>query len=165
MWTDQFPAGYASRFRLASRSRQLLSRGNDMPVWALADVRQEPQCLLVSWSVFEVQLVRDGPVTRHVVGELGYGGEGRVSSAVREFDPARACFLTNSGRLYQVTGALGPGVEADYVWQSWLQRNPSFIEPNEVTSEVSQAIADAAGVASYSELRRQRLSRKSNLPR
>jgi hypothetical protein len=56
-----------------------------MPVWINPSIDDAPTYTLVSWAVFEVQLGHAAPVTRHIVGEICYGGEGKVSSPVIEF--------------------------------------------------------------------------------
>mgnify|MGYP001627185087 CR=1 FL=1 len=125
-----------------------------MTVWANPSITDVPAFTLVSWAVYEVQLGPDAPVTRHVVGEVGYGGEGQVSSPIVAFDPATARFLTRSGRVYRVTAACGNlGVQGDYVWARWLANWRSHVPPRDVTAEVAQEIAKAHGELSYRELR------------
>lgn len=125
-----------------------------MPVWLNASVANEPEFVLVSWEVHELQLQPGGELTRHVAGEVGYGGSGQVSSAIVHFDPVMAAFRTKSGRVYRVRGADGLGKEADYVWQIWLSRNPSHSPVQNVTIEVKHAIARANGFETYAELRK-----------
>jgi hypothetical protein len=122
-----------------------------MPIWMNPSIAQMPDCTLVSWAVFEVQLGRDAEVTRHVAGEIGYGGEGQVSSPVLEFEASTASFRTRSGRLYRVQGPLGLGAEADYVWRRWCAIWPSAFDPRDVSAQVALAIARAKGFESYRE--------------
>ena len=123
-----------------------------MPVWTNPPIAETPAFTLVSWAVFEVQLAPGAAVTRHVVGEVGYGGEGQVSSPVLEFDPVSACFRTRSGRVYRVRGATGLGMQSDYVWNMWKSTWSREREPCDVTEEVAREIAQAHGCATYREL-------------
>lgn len=85
-----------------------------MPVWRNALVDEEPEYTLVSWAVFEIRSP-DGPFTRHVVGEVGYGAEGKVSSTIRHFDAESALFRTASGRSYLVRGPRGLRRQGQYL--------------------------------------------------
>lgn len=123
-----------------------------MPVWSIAPIADTPEVVLVSWAVHEVQLRPGGELTRHVVGEVGYGGPGQVSSAILHFHAAAAAFRTRSGRVYRVRGPDGLGKEGEYVWRAWLSRNPSHLPATDVTSEVAQAVAVANGFRSYADL-------------
>lgn len=78
-----------------------------MPVWPNAPVVEQPEFVLVSWEVHEVQLRPGGEVTQHVAGEVGYGGAGQVSSAIIHFDPAVAAFRTRSGRCTECAEPTG----------------------------------------------------------
>lgn len=124
-----------------------------MPVWTNPSIADAPQFTLVSWQVFEVQLGPGAPITRHVAGEVGYGGEGQVSSPIHGFDPVTASFRTRSGRVYRVQGARGLGAQGAYVWNRWTGTWRSEFEPRDVTPEVAQAIAQARGLANYDAVR------------
>jgi hypothetical protein len=116
-----------------------------MPVWTNPSISEVPTFSLVSWAVFEVKLGLNAEVTRHVVGEVGHGGEGQVSSPVLEFDPVSASFRTRSGRVYRLIPGSSPGLgrEAEYVWNAWCSTWRSEFEPRNVTAEVAQEIAQA----------------------
>jgi hypothetical protein len=122
-----------------------------MPLWRNAPTAEVPAYTLVSWAAFEVQLSPGAVATCHVAGEVGYGGQGQVSSPAQEFDPATASFRTRSGRLYRIRGARGLGREGAYVWQRWLDLN-DVLDARDVTERFAQAIATARGYANYREL-------------
>jgi hypothetical protein len=111
-----------------------------MPLWRNAPTAEVPAYTLVSWAVFEVQLSQGAVATCHVAGEVGYGGQGQVSSPAQEFDPATASFRTRS-----------LGREGAYVWQRWLDLN-DVLDARDVTERFAQAIATARGYANYREL-------------
>lgn len=91
-----------------------------MPVWATTPVDKEPHLLIDRWLVFEAT---DGSKpTRHLVGRIK-DGEGRVSSAIRDWDPAIMTFTTRSGRRYQVSNNSAMDPEGMYVWTRWQQIN------------------------------------------
>ena len=125
-----------------------------MPVWTNPSISEVPTFSLVAWAVFEVKLGLNAEVTRHVVGEVGYGGEGQVSSPILEFDPVSASFRTRSGRVYRLIPGSSPGLgrEAEYVWNVWRSTWCSEFEPRNVTAEVAQEIAEAHGEVSYRAL-------------
>ena len=89
-----------------------------MPVWRTIPVDEEPQIVLRNWSVREIH---DGD--RHFVGYHDAGFEGRVSSKILEFDPAKGRGKTRSGRVYQLEGEPGYHADAEYVWGIWSAIN------------------------------------------
>lgn len=63
-------------------------------------IDQEPELVLTSWQVFEVE--ND---TRHFVGLLtNLGRDSRVSSPIQEFDPETMVGITATGRRYGLQG-------------------------------------------------------------
>lgn len=87
-------------------------------VWRTASVDEQPELTLTSWSVRQVA---DG--NRHFVGWCVENREGRTSSKVVQFDPTSLRGVTDSGRIYQLSGKPGFHSDADYVWNRWLHIN------------------------------------------
>jgi hypothetical protein len=85
----------------------------------VASVIDEPEIKLTQWSIKECDR-KDGRRTRHFIGYDIKGNEGRVSSAIVEFDPARKRARTGSGRVYELVGPSGHHRDADYVWERWM---------------------------------------------
>lgn len=85
-----------------------------MPIWNVTDVDEQPELTLSQWSVHEV-LNGD----RHFVGWAQECGEGRVSSKIVSFDFRRLVGLTQSGRVYRLSGYPGADRDAAYVWRKW----------------------------------------------
>ncbi|MBC7750762.1 MAG: hypothetical protein H7Z73_03450, partial [Candidatus Saccharibacteria bacterium] len=88
-------------------------------IHTVASVEDEPEIILSHWSIRECDR-RDGRRTRHLVGYNMAGQEGRVSSAIEEFDPDRLHVRTGSGRVYELVGKSGTHVDSDYVWEQFL---------------------------------------------
>lgn len=88
-------------------------------IHTVASVEDEPEIILSHWSIRECDR-RDGRRTRHLVGYNMAGQEGRVSSAIEEFDPDRLRVRTGSGRVYELVGKSGTHVDSDYVWEQFL---------------------------------------------
>jgi hypothetical protein len=61
--------------------------------------------------------------TRHFVGEDVRSGAGRVSTAIRRFDPKTLRGVTSSGRVYRLLGRRGCSGDAQYVWSCWCRLN------------------------------------------
>lgn len=94
-----------------------------MPIWKPTSKTQEPETTLKNWKVF---LVPDSGNsegdTIHFVGStLAWYSEGRVSSAIQEFDPETGCGVSRSGRVYKLAGeSTHLSRDAEYVWNRWL---------------------------------------------
>lgn len=73
--------------------------------------------LFRSWQVFELTWPGK-PRSRHFAGDARW--EGRVSSSIISFDPAIGRGVSSSGRVYQLTGVPGLGLDGEYVWNHWL---------------------------------------------
>lgn len=97
----------------------------------VASVMDEPEISLIQWSIKECDR-KDGRRTRHFIGYDTAGREGRVSSSIVEFDPARKRARTGSGRVYELVGPSGHNRDADYVWEKWmlLQKAKNDVEVN-----------------------------------
>lgn len=94
-----------------------------MPIWKVMSVTEEPQITLEQWKVFELTSELWENPTRHFVGYNRSGREGRVSSAIVEFDPITMVGKTSSGRIYKLVGESGINLDAAYVFNHWSERN------------------------------------------
>ena len=88
-------------------------------IWKTASILQEPETKLIQWQVYRVTFPDE--ITIHFVGYTGY--EGRVCSAIQEFDMAAMKGRTRSGRIYELIGNTGMNMDASYVWNHWLNIN------------------------------------------
>lgn len=95
---------------------KLFEHLENISIWKVADVKDEPQTQLTQWRIFLV----DGKDI-HFVGYAGY--EGRVCSAVQTFDPTTRRGVTKSGRIYELIDHPGFNGDAMYVWRRWLDIN------------------------------------------
>lgn len=87
-------------------------------VWRTARVAEQPELTLTSWSIRQL-----AGGDRHFVGWCEETREGRTSTKVVQFDPAALRGITDSGRVYQLSGKPGSHPDADYVWTRWLRVN------------------------------------------
>lgn len=108
-----------------------------MPIWSVNPVADEPETQLAAWQVMEVP---DG--SRHLVGYALNAREGRVSTAVQQFDAERLRAVTRSGRVYELVGRPGCDSDADYVWALWRSLNKV-----EAFTDVTEAVWAAHVVA------------------
>jgi hypothetical protein len=90
-----------------------------MSVWPIAPVEDEPSTTLLRWKVWTCWPGEE----RHLVGWAVEDREGRVSSAVLEFDVCTLRAKTRSGRVYQLRGKPGHDRDAAYVWSWWTEVN------------------------------------------
>ena len=114
-----------------------------MPIWSVASIQQEPEVVLSSWRIMETP---EG--TRHFVGYNENWREGRVSSAIQEFDPVALVGRTRSGRVYKLCGTSGYNSDAEYVWNQWCHINgvPSSVDATErALGEAAAPSPNAAG--------------------
>lgn len=80
-------------------------------------IDQEPELVLTSWQVFEVE--ND---TRHFVGLLtNLGRDSRVSSPIQQFDPTTMIGITASGRRYGLQGKPRIDGFAMQLFEAWCQ--------------------------------------------
>ena len=105
-----------------------------MPFFSIASVNEEPEELMVEWSVHEVSLSNLPDKTHHLVGYIVRQGLGRVSSAIQAFDREQMRIKTRSGRIYHLQGQPGFNPDAEYVWAHWKAINEATDEVN-VTSQ------------------------------
>lgn len=112
-----------------------------MPVWKIAPIEQEPAVSLRDWAVYEVDGVYGEGPSRHFVGALTSDDSGRVSSGIQQFDASNLRGVTRSGRVYQLVGRPGIGMDAEYVWNKWCSIN-NVTSARDVGAEL---IAQASG--------------------
>lgn len=105
-----------------------------MALWKTLPIEDRPQIVLVRWRIYEVLATDSVPATRHFVGYNCRDVEGRVSSAITTFDPQTLTGITNSGRIYSLSGDAGSDSDAQYVWQRWCILN-SVTEFREISVE------------------------------
>ncbi len=89
-----------------------------MSVWDVSPIEDEPETVLHRWHVFETPAG-----SRHFCGYVESLREGRVSTAVKQFDPATMTGRTASGRVYSLEGPGGFHPDALYVRSAWLRLN------------------------------------------
>lgn len=89
-----------------------------MSIWHTTPVGSVPMLELTEWSVFQTETGE-----RHFVGYNITEREGRVSSAIVEFDPISFTGRTKTGRIYKLTGKPGFNSDAEYVKSRWLDIN------------------------------------------
>lgn len=93
-------------------------------IWTVASVDKQPEILLESWMIAEVESPLWEGKTCHFVGYNLTDREGRVSSAIEVFDPDKKLGITNSGRVYQLSGRPGDGsADGQHVFKSWCRLN------------------------------------------
>ena len=119
-----------------------------MPIWQTPSVDEQPSLIMDSWRIVEVvwsvaelakalrcdeqsavQWLRDHdvdladparPKSRHLVGYVRQNREGRLSSAILEFDPEQRIGRTSTGRTYGLTGDPDWDEDARYVFHRWM---------------------------------------------
>lgn len=107
-----------------------------MSIWKTKPVDDQPSLTLVRWRIF-----RSDRDENHFVGYCEENLEGRVSSAIQQFDPLTMRGVTQSGRVYELSGAPGFDSDALYVWDTWLRINRvPFC--TDITDEVLSELSD-----------------------
>jgi hypothetical protein len=95
-----------------------------MPIWRVKPIAESPEIILDNWTIFEVSTPLWAGKTRHFVGYNVGDREGRVSSAIVEFDAEKMLGKTCSGRVYKLAGSQGDGsADALHTWGLWCRRN------------------------------------------
>jgi hypothetical protein len=103
-----------------------------MSIWKATSVTQEPQTRLTQWRVMEVCAgFNNFSPTIHLVGYAGY--EGRVCSAVKDYDPKSKRAVTKSGRVYALVGSSGYNGDALYTWDRWFANLGSDATMRDIT--------------------------------
>ncbi|WP_224984219.1 hypothetical protein [Geomonas agri] len=82
-------------------------------IWGVPSVSQQPSLQLIRWSVRQTERG-----SRYLVGYNISDHEGRVSTAIQNFDASTARVTTRSGRIYQLVGPPGRDPDAEWVWQN-----------------------------------------------
>lgn len=90
---------------------------------------QRPDISLIIWRVLEIDAG-----TRHFVGFDIEAREGRVSTAIQQFDPRARTGVTESGRVYALLGSPGYDKDGQFVWGIWKRVN-SVKSERDVTDE------------------------------
>lgn len=106
-----------------------------MTVYRPQPVDEVPTVCLAHWRMYRVKS-RSPELqgTTHVVGWNIDAGDGRVSSPIVKWRPARRQIVTRSGRVYQLEGESGGSLDAHHVWSVWCRVN-HIIGIEEVTEE------------------------------
>jgi hypothetical protein len=103
-------------------------------LWKASSIEDTPSLELARWSVYEVDSELWPGSTCHFVGYNLTEREGRVSSAIVEFDKEKMVGKTKSGRVYQLCGPPGHDPDADWVWCFFIDRN-KLTETVEITDQ------------------------------
>jgi len=106
-----------------------------MTIWKTTPITEAPEINLTSWKIFEVSSELWPKVTRHFVGYNSTNKEGRVSSEIITFDAAEAKGVTNSGRVYRLSGRPGFNLDAEYVWNFWKSIN-KITQVTDITNDI-----------------------------
>jgi hypothetical protein len=106
-----------------------------MSVWKPSPIEQTPAIDVGAWKVYEAEF-EDGTKQRHIVGYNLTEQEGRVSSAIIDFDPETYTCTTCKGRKYRLVKNYhcDPNNDAAYVWDFW-QRFNKVVNAVDVTRE------------------------------
>jgi len=105
-------------------------------VWRTPPPSEQPSLSLSRWSVMETHTG-----DHHLVGYNLDDHEGRVSTAIVEFDPVTSKATTRSGRIYQLVGKSGYDSDGAWVWEIWSRAN--MVSGKDVTDQYEKKIADA----------------------
>lgn len=90
-------------------------------IWKPSSIEQTPHIKLASWQIFEVDSDAWPGKTRHFCGYNLTEREGRVSSAIVEFDEKKMVGITKSGRVYQLCGGTGNNADGLHVFNYWCK--------------------------------------------
>jgi hypothetical protein len=89
-----------------------------MSVHSVAGINAEPDIVLIRWRVLQTD-----QGSRHLAGARADIFDGRVSTAIVSFDVSERVAVTQSGRIYQLSGPPGHSEDAQYVWERWCVAN------------------------------------------
>lgn len=108
-----------------------------MSIWRPNSVQEEPITEITSWKVLRATF-GENDVSDHVV---GWAGEGRASSAIKEKRLDEGVVVTGSGRQYKLTGPSGLDQDALYVWHHWCNTNGvlAFVDVSDEYAEAMEA--------------------------
>lgn len=97
-----------------------------MGIWSATPIEQTPEIELAVWRIYEVSSELWPEVTRHFCGYNLTEQEGRVSSAIIEFDKEKMIGKTRSGRIYKLVDdkiRFSNVGDAEWVWSYFVERN------------------------------------------
>lgn len=116
-----------------------------MDIVKVALVKDLPKVTLAEWQIFEVRFAdsKNGP-SRHFVGWSREGQCGQVSSAIQNFDPMSRRGITQSGRIYELSGNSGRNGDAAYVWACWKVHN-WVIQERDISDDIERQISGNDG--------------------
>jgi len=109
-------------------------------IWPVDSVEVQPSIHISNWSIRAVIYNTSEMVTHHIVGYSEDTYEGRVSSAIIDFDPASRIVSTQSGRKYILVGKVGYDSDGEHVWRSWKyvnQANSEFDVTDKYTEKLN----------------------------
>ncbi|KAB0667703.1 sigma-70 family RNA polymerase sigma factor [Oryzomonas japonica] len=120
-----------------------------MLIWRVKPISADPEVTLTDWTIFEVSSALWPQKTRHFVGYNVYGREGRVSSAIMEFDAEKMIGVTRSGRVYRLDGCQGDGSpDGLHTWYYWCLRNKitnsHVVDPDQLSNQATESLEDVA---------------------
>ncbi|ALL68553.1 hypothetical protein K788_0000411 [Paraburkholderia caribensis MBA4] len=93
-------------------------------------MEEEAEVMLQRWSIRKTNV---GDL--HFVGFNVKKQDGRVSTAIVEFDTKQRIAITQSGRRYRLIGPAGYDGDAEYVW-NWVVRLRSITAWSDVTADL-----------------------------
>lgn len=115
-----------TRVKRRQTTNRCNSMGSNLVQWltggihSIVPVDEQPTTPMSRWGLYQVQ-DSTGKRTRHLVGRAD--DEGRVCSAIVQFDLERLTATTQSGRVYELRGLPGTDSDASYVFSGWLRRS------------------------------------------
>jgi len=120
---------------------KLVAEAYATSIWRPASITTEPETQLTQWQVYKVKN-NAGEWDIHFMGYAVY--EGRVCSAVQEFDSSTMRGRTKSGRIYELVGTQGFNRDAEYVWARWLNiyGNPEVICISDEYGSINNNLGD-----------------------
>jgi len=92
-------------------------------IWSVDSVEVQPLIHISNWAIRAVTYNPSENVTHHIVGYSEDAYEGRVSSAIIDFDLEKRTLTTQSGRKYILVGKAGYDGDSEHVWRSWKYAN------------------------------------------
>jgi len=108
-------------------------------IWLVDSVEMQPSIHISNWSIRAVIYKSSESVTHHIVGYSEDTYEGRVSSAIIDFDSEKRTLTTRSGRKYILVGKPGFDGDGEHVWRSWKYGNQAHSEVD-VTDEYAEKL-------------------------
>ncbi|MDE0854492.1 MAG: hypothetical protein OSA97_08710 [Nevskia sp.] len=96
----------------------LLFSADPTSVWRNAPVGDEPEIVLIDWTI-----EKDTAGNAYFVGTRPEDGSGRLSTAIVELDLERRRGRTRSGRVYELIGPAGYSANGEYVWSLYRVAN------------------------------------------